>query len=285
MRGCPTRYFVPRRSFLFRVRGMGRKTSLVSEGKRMYNDHMTNVRTPAMRTVVTAGGERIDFEFERKRVANINMRVRGDGSVHVSAPFRVSESTVLRFVSDRAEWVLRNVERARARCADSFVGKGCAPLWGESVPVVFTEGTRASARFSDGVIAVTAPSAEAADRAVSRLLVKVASRELPVIFREAEAKCGGRFGAPADVAVRVMRSRWGSCDRAGRKIRLNALLVTAPRECAEYVCMHELAHFVSGGHDGAFYAALAEVCPRHAELKKELNAAALTRLPRGGEKN
>ena len=120
-----------------------------------------------MRTVVTAGGERIDFEFERKRVANINMRVRGDGSVHVSAPFRVSESTVLRFVSDRAEWVLRNVERARARCADSFVGKGCAPLWGESVPVVFKEGTRASARLSDGVIAVTAPSAEAADRKFS----------------------------------------------------------------------------------------------------------------------
>lgn len=56
----------------------------------MYNNYMTNERTPAMRTVVTAGGERIDFEFERKRVANINMRVRGDGSVHVSAPFRVS---------------------------------------------------------------------------------------------------------------------------------------------------------------------------------------------------
>ena len=31
------------------------------------------------------GGQRIAYEFERKRVKNINLRIRADGTVHVSA--------------------------------------------------------------------------------------------------------------------------------------------------------------------------------------------------------
>lgn len=146
-------------------------------------------------------------------------------------------------------------------------------MFGERVPVVVKDGAVARAVFSEGKIAVTSPDCdkEAADRAVSRLLVRTAREELPTIFRRAEESLGGRFGAPVRVEVRLMRSRWGSCDRKNRVIRLSAMLVAAPAECVRYVCMHELAHLEEGGHDRDFYALLKEICPRHAELRRRLN--------------
>ena len=78
--------------------------------------------------------------------------------------------------------------------------------------------------------------------------------------------------------MRYMRSRWGSCTAARREIRLNAALVTAPPECVEYVCLHELAHLKARGHGKDFYRVLGRICPDHRELKKRLNACALGRL-------
>ena len=55
-----------------------------------------------------AGGVR--YEFKRKRVKNINLRVRADGSVAVSAPLGAPLAQVDAFVAGRARWI----EAARA---------------------------------------------------------------------------------------------------------------------------------------------------------------------------
>ena len=53
------------------------------------------------------------FELQYKKVKNINLRLRRDGSVAVSAPRRVGRAEVERFVRQRADWIAR----ARARQA------------------------------------------------------------------------------------------------------------------------------------------------------------------------
>lgn len=60
-----------------------------------------------------AGGVR--YEFERKRVKNINLRVRADGSVAVSAPLGAPLAQVDAFVAGRARWIEAARVRALAR--------------------------------------------------------------------------------------------------------------------------------------------------------------------------
>ncbi len=64
----------------------------------------------------TAGG--VAYTLERRRVKNINLRVRGDGSVAVSAPPRVAVGRVDAFVASRAAWIAQARERAMFRAAE-----------------------------------------------------------------------------------------------------------------------------------------------------------------------
>ena len=66
----------------------------------------------------TAGG--IQYELTRKRVKNLNIRVREDGTVAVSIPLRTSAEAADRFVAARADWVQQARERAMRRAALAY---------------------------------------------------------------------------------------------------------------------------------------------------------------------
>ena len=123
-----------------------------------------------MKCIILRAGEReIAVETERKRVRNLNLRVRADGSVHVSAPMRVSEKEVRDFVLSKAEWIATRVAEAEKRAVFSFAESGALPYLGGSLPVVVKEGARTRVtEAADGTVTVAAPSREAADRVLSR---------------------------------------------------------------------------------------------------------------------
>lgn len=65
----------------------------------------------------TAGG--VEYELTRKAVKNLNLRVRADGTVHVSAPRRTPLSEVDGFVAGRAAWIARARERLAAHAGEA----------------------------------------------------------------------------------------------------------------------------------------------------------------------
>lgn len=64
-----------------------------------------------------ARGGGITYTLTRRRVRNINLRVRADGSVAASASARVPAAYVDAFVAARADWVRAAQQRAAARRA------------------------------------------------------------------------------------------------------------------------------------------------------------------------
>lgn len=61
----------------------------------------------------SAGG--VEYTLTRRRVRNINLRVRADGSVAASAAVWVPASAVDAFVASRADWVRQARQRAAVR--------------------------------------------------------------------------------------------------------------------------------------------------------------------------
>ena len=73
----------------------------------------------------SAGG--VEYELTRKRGKNLNLRVRGDGSVAVSAPPRAPLAAVDAFVAGRAGWIAaaqaKMHRRQAAEAAQAAPGK------------------------------------------------------------------------------------------------------------------------------------------------------------------
>lgn len=47
----------------------------------------------------------IEIEVQKKKIRNLHLRVRSDGSVYLSAPKWVSEAEILRFARSNADWI------------------------------------------------------------------------------------------------------------------------------------------------------------------------------------
>ncbi|MBQ1955432.1 MAG: M48 family metallopeptidase [Clostridia bacterium] len=75
-----------------------------------------------------------------------------------------------------------------------------------------------------------------------------------------------------EIHFKKMTSRWGSCVPAKNLITFNTALASVPKECAEYVVVHELCHFIHPNHSKSFYAEVEKHIPDWKERKKKLNS-------------
>ena len=71
--------------------------------------------------------------------------------------------------------------------------------------------------------------------------------------------------------VQRMRTRWGSCNSAAGTIRLNTDLAKKPRECLEYILVHELAHLKEPTHNARFVALMDRHLPGWPHRRDLLN--------------
>ncbi|GHU89338.1 hypothetical protein FACS1894202_07280 [Clostridia bacterium] len=89
----------------------------------------------------------------------------------------------------------------------------------------------------------------------------------------------------AFVGIRRMSTRWGSCTAKTRRIRLNAALGYCPRECLEYVIVHELAHLRENNHSTRFWAIVAGALPDYKTRQTKLKTLAWLLNAQGGTEN
>ena len=67
-----------------------------------------------MREIVL-NGRALTYELTRKQVKNINLRVRSNATIHVSASPRVTVASIERFMQENSERILSAVDKASQR--------------------------------------------------------------------------------------------------------------------------------------------------------------------------
>ncbi|WP_322155731.1 SprT family zinc-dependent metalloprotease [Paratractidigestivibacter sp.] len=184
-----------------------------------------------------------DVEVERRAVRRINLRVRPDGSVRMSVPWRVGRAEAQAFLDAHAAWV----ERARERCAKkaeaaSEAEDGRVMLWGKKAEVA--PGTDVAALYR----------------------AEVASA-LPAVVASIESACGLHASG---WQLRDMKTRWGSCTPATGRIRINIRLAAYDPVCLDYVVAHELTHLAEPSHNARFHALLDAAFPEADRARKLL---------------
>ena len=73
------------------------------------------------------------------------------------------------------------------------------------------------------------------------------------------------------VFVQRMKTRWGSCNPTARNLRLNTDLAKKPRECLEYIVVHEMVHLLEPTHNARFVALIDRFMPKWEFYREQLN--------------
>jgi predicted metal-dependent hydrolase len=71
------------------------------------------------------------------------------------------------------------------------------------------------------------------------------------------------------VAIKNMKSRWGSCSSKGN-LNFHYRVAFLPEELLDYVIVHELCHLKLFNHSKAFWNLVAEKSPNYSQLRKQL---------------
>jgi hypothetical protein len=77
------------------------------------------------------------------------------------------------------------------------------------------------------------------------------------------------------IKVQKSNTRWGSCS-SKNNLNFSFRLIMLPRECVEYVMLHELAHIKEKNHGPFFYIELGILCPNYKELEQKLKQISKT---------
>ena len=224
-----------------------------------------------------AGG--IEYELTRKAVKNLNLRLRPDGSVAVSIPKRVTLAEADRFVEQNASRIRQALERL-----DSRPGYLRSPgeyadgdrFWLFGVPYRLRLGVPGEITLRDGELSLPFPALlSSRDPRLTRWL----NRQLEPVLREQITGLLPRLSEfcprrPGKLQLRLMVSRWGSCNPHTGELHFSTRLAHLPPEAIEGVAAHELAHLAMPDHSAAFYQAVLHLLPDYPRRQAMLRPAA-----------
>ena len=207
--------------------------------------------------------------------------VRPDLSVRADAPDQFSEEEIIAAVQSKAGWIVRQLDSLAdfhpLPTPHRYIGGETFHYLGRQYRLRVDEGKAEPAKLRGRFLHVLVQEKSDAKSVQAALDDWYRQRAADIFGRYLDRclKVAKRHGAVEPVvAIRKMRTRWGSCSAAGR-ITLNLHLVQAPVHCIEYVVMHELCHLVEHNHSHAFYRLLTRCMPDWQKRKAVLRNVAL----------
>ncbi|MBO4680493.1 MAG: M48 family metallopeptidase [Clostridiales bacterium] len=187
--------------------------------------------------IMDVGGRAVIVEFERKRIKNVNVRVRRDGSLYASMPYWVSYAEAERFIQSKASFFVKALDEVARRSADEDAWKNMDK---ESV------------------------------ENLKKLIAELIELHMPFFAARGVAR-------PSKIVIGNYRSFWGECMNKRGILKFSTRLAGKDRGLVEYVVVHELSHFLVPNHSEAFWNLVGSVIPDYKVRRKILNGKAVKR--------
>lgn len=231
-----------------------------------------------MLRTVEADGNAISYTLERKPVKNINLRIRADQCVYVSAPKDVAAKMVDAFVVEKSAYILRALKKFKDKNRETvsenkFVNGETVKFLGRNLRLKVKNASRSKVESDESYVTLYVKDAQDADlkkRVLETWLRKKCKDEITAICKKVYPQVKKYGIAFPEILLREMVSRWGSCSPKKGFVTFNTALIAMPVSCIEYVVTHEFTHFLYPNHSKKFYQQLATFMPDWEERKKRL---------------
>ena len=197
-----------------------------------------------------------------------------DCAVQVRAPHGATFEAVAQKVRKKAPWIVEKqdwfAKFPKAPPPRQYLGGETHLYMGRRYRLKIEKGKERLVKIDGGFIRVV--SADVRPAIVKKLLDEWLRERAKVQFEKIFDACAVRFSLSSStlrLQIRDMKTRWGSLSKGGI-LTLNIKLIAAPKECVEYVVVHELCHLKYPNHDKKFYRLLETRLPDWEKRKQKL---------------
>lgn len=223
---------------------------------------------------IEVGDIKADIVF--KDIKNVHLSVHPpDGRVTISAPERMELEAVRLFSVSKLAWIKKQQRALRAQDRETpreYIAGESHYLWGQRYLLDVRETTgRVGVEVSASKMRLLVrPGASTGRReaVMARWYRDEIRRVLPALLSIWHKRLDVRG---PETFVQHMKTRWGSCNPVTRNIRLNTELAKKPRECLEYILVHELIHLKERKHTERFVKLMDDAMPNWRSLRNRLN--------------
>jgi predicted metal-dependent hydrolase len=187
----------------------------------------------------------------------------------------MSLNTVRVFAIAKLPWIKKQQRKLREQERETlreYIDRESHYVWGQRFLLKVIEADRpASVELGHGRVILRVR--RGADKAKRKAIVEEWHREqlrkaVPPLIEKWERLMGIRVKR---FFVQRMKTKWGSCnDRAG-SIRVNTDLARKPKECLEYIVVHEMVYLLEPTHNARFMALMDQFMPKWQSHRHVLN--------------
>lgn len=220
----------------------------------------------------------LGYEVHRKKVKNINLRIKPNMEIYISAPMNLHSDYIENFIRSKEKWikqVLQKIEEAKQNQLPSQYLSGEKHKYlGKEYKLEVKQGNSNRVSIKEGKIILTVISNifENSDEKkkvmekwyfenAQKVFVNTIQKWLEILDESIEK-----------LSIKPMKSRWGSCNYVKRYINLNTELIKRTQFEIEYVVLHELTHLKYPNHGKGFYRYIENYMPNYKMAEKMLNA-------------
>ena len=227
-----------------------------------------------MASQLKLGGMVVDVVL--KDIKNVHLSVYPPtGSVRISAPKHMGMDIIRVFAISKLDWIkqqqtkLREQERETPR---EYLDRESHYVWGRRYLLSVIESNREpSVELTPRRVVLRVRPGTNATRMqafVEKWYRDQIRKAVPTLLAKWEPVIGvtvERF------FVQRMKTKWGSCSRSTRAIRLNTDLAKKPIQCLEYIVVHEMVHLIERTHKARFVALMDRFMPQWRFCREQLN--------------
>lgn len=227
------------------------------------------------KSMISVSGMKV--EIVRKNIKNLHLAVYPpEGRVRVAVPLHINDENVRLAVINKLGWIKRQQTRFLTQPRQSkreYVTGETHYFKGRKyrLDVVIDPGSQKVEIKNRGRITMILH--EGTDVSTRhRIMTEWYRQQLKEMISPLVEKWQVKIGTEIDDwQVKIMRTRWGSCNESARRIWLNLELAKKPVECLEYVIVHEILHLQERKHNDNFVALMDMYLPKWRLYKAELN--------------
>lgn len=228
---------------------------------------------PSVFSVTLSSGRPISYVVRRsKQSKRVTLRLYADGVLRVAAPSRISDKAIVTEIQRCSDWILTALARLpeQQAAATTSYANGSEHLFLGKPFLLKWAGSLVASELVDDRLTVQARTEQEAATALQSWY-KIQASKLFAQRLDFWSTKAAWVSVPPPLAIKRMKSRWGSCSAKGR-VNLNLHLIKAPLMVIDEVVVHELCHLKEMNHGPRFYLLLDDLLPQWQESRLWLKA-------------